>query len=130
MLHLRSRVESALRVQQHGRKNVDESEEYGILSRCATHAGLWMLVLAMSGHIGIAAAERLQDAVQTALRRNPEVLGAAANLRAANQGYTAAGGGRLPTVDLRIGSGREETESLATRTATGTTRTLNRRKPG
>jgi outer membrane protein, adhesin transport system len=100
------------------------------LSRCSTNAVLWMLVMAMCGHTGVAAAERLQDAVQTALRRNPEVLGAAANLRAANQGYTAASGGRLPTVDLRVGSGREETESLATRTATGSTRTLNRQEAG
>ena len=77
-----------------------------------------VLVFGMTGHIGITAAERLQDAVQTALRRNPEVLGAAANLRAANEGYAAASGGRLPSVDLRMGSGREETESLATRSAT------------
>lgn len=77
---------------------------------------------------GILAAERLQDAVQTALRRNPEVLGAAANLRAANEAYSQASAGRLPVVDLRISQGREETESALTRAATGASRTLTRQE--
>ena len=93
------------------------------------HAVLLLLAVTSCAAAGPAVAERLQDAVQTALRRNPEVLGAAANLRAANEGYAAAGGGRLPSVDLRMGSGREETDSLVTRAATGgSTRTLTRQE--
>lgn len=89
-------------------------------------AALFLLTLLCQS--GTAAAQRLQDAVQTALRRNPEVLGAAANLRAANEAYTAASAGLFPTLDLRVGSGREETESLATRTSPGGTRSLNRQE--
>jgi len=96
------------------------------LIRLAALFPLTLLFLVLSAP---AAAQRLQDAVQTALRRNPEVLGAAANLRAANEAYAAASAGLFPVVDLRVGSGREETDSLATRAATGGgTRTLNRQE--
>ena len=95
---------------------------------CITaHLRMALLLLLLSGYAGLVAAERLRDAVDTALRRNPEVLGAAANLRAAHEAYAQASGGLLPTVDLRMATGREETDSVATRVTTGgSTRTLTR----
>lgn len=86
-----------------------------------------VLMLAILGHAELASAQRLQDAVQTVLRRNPEVQAAAANLRAARERYTQAGAGLLPTVDLRVGTGREETESIATRNVP---RALTRQEAG
>src|SRR5262245_36999267 len=53
-------------------------------------------------------AERLVEAVRSALRSNPEVRGAAANARAAAETYQQASAGRLPTVDLRVGGGKEQ----------------------
>lgn len=90
--------------------------------------GVFLLALGLCGHAGTAAAERLKEAMQSALQRNPEVRVAAANLRAATEGHAQAAAGRLPTVDLRAGTGREETESVATRSATGNTRTLTRQE--
>jgi adhesin transport system outer membrane protein len=75
-----------------------------------------------------AGAEHLYDAVRAALRKNPEVLAAAAGARAAGAAYDQAGGGRYPTVDLRYGAGREESDNVALRSAGIDSRTLTRQE--
>jgi len=75
-----------------------------------------------------AAAERLADAVRAALRRNPEVLAAAANARASIDAYDQAAAGRFPVVDVRMGGGKEESDNVALRAAGIGTRTLSRQE--
>jgi len=75
-----------------------------------------------------AAAERLPDAVRAALRRHPEVLGAAASARAAVENYEQAAAGRLPTLDLRMGGGRENSDNTLLRSAGIGSRTLTRQE--
>lgn len=64
---------------------------------------------------GEALADRLQDAVRDTLRKHPEVQAAAASVRVTAQGYEQASAGQLPTVDLRLGAGPEESENATTR---------------
>jgi adhesin transport system outer membrane protein len=75
-----------------------------------------------------AVAEHLYDAVRAALRKNPEVLAAAAGARAAGASYDQAGGGRYPSIDLRVGAGKEESDNVALRSAGIGTRTLTRQE--
>jgi outer membrane protein, adhesin transport system len=96
------------------------------------HALAVSLVLALGapGLVREAAAERLLDAVRDALRAHPDVQSAAANLRAARQGYEQASAGLLPTLDLRLGAGREESDNAATRAAGQSSRTLSSQEAG
>ena len=87
-----------------------------------------MLVVAATACVHNAAADALPDAVRTALRRNPEVLAAAANARVGVATYDQAGAGRFPTIDLRAASGREESENVGLRLQGRDSRTLNRQE--
>lgn len=74
------------------------------------------------------AAQRLPDAVRASLRANPDVLGAAANARAAADSYDQAAAGRLPTVDVRVGEGRETSDNTGLQAAGIGSRTLTRQE--
>jgi len=87
-----------------------------------------VLVVGMTVYAALAAAERLPDAVRAALLRNPEVLGAAASARAVVEGYEQAAAGRFPTLDLRMGGGRETSENSILRSAGIGSRTLTRQE--
>jgi adhesin transport system outer membrane protein len=90
-------------------------------------AGL-ALVLAAAGCAYEAAAQTLPEAVRLALRRNPEVLAAAANARAGVALFDQAGAGRLPTIDLRGAAGQEESENVGLQLSGRDSRTLTRRE--
>ena len=70
----------------------------------------------------------LFDGVRAALRRSPDVLGAAANARAASEAYQQAAAGRYPTVDLRLGEGKENSETPGLRAAGVGSNTLTRQE--
>lgn len=99
-----------------------------LVAELRAHTAALALVLIASGCVFEAAAQALPDAVRNALRRNPEVLGAAANARAAVAGYDQAAAGRWPTVDLRGAGGREESENTGLRFSGQDSRTLTRRE--
>jgi adhesin transport system outer membrane protein len=90
-------------------------------------AGL-VLALAAAGCVFEAAAQTLPEAVRLALRRNPEVLAAAANARAGVALFDQAGAGRLPTIDVRGAAGREESENVGLELSGRDSRTLLRRE--
>jgi adhesin transport system outer membrane protein len=94
------------------------------------HAAAFALALVAAGCAFESAAQALPEAVRNALRRNPELLGAAANARAAVAGYDQAAAGRWPTLDLRGAGGKEESENPALRfSGSGdNSRTLTRRE--
>jgi adhesin transport system outer membrane protein len=94
---------------------------------CALVAA-FALGICAGGWASPAAAESLRDAAQSALRKNPEVLGAAANARAAVEAYNFAAAGRWPTVDFRVGEGREASETPGLRAAGIDSRTLTRQE--
>lgn len=90
---------------------------------------VFSLALAVGAAVcAAAAAERLPDAVRDALSRHPDVLGAAANARAAVEGYEQAAAGRFPTLDLRMGSGRETSDNSILSSAGIRSRTLTRQE--
>jgi adhesin transport system outer membrane protein len=60
-------------------------------------------------------ADTLRDAVEYAVRTNPEVLASASRRFAADQGVLQAQAGYLPRVDLNAGTGREQLDSADTR---------------
>jgi adhesin transport system outer membrane protein len=60
-------------------------------------------------------AETLRDAVDQAVRTNPEVLASASRRFAADQGVRQAQAGYLPRIDLNAGIGREQLDSVDTR---------------
>jgi adhesin transport system outer membrane protein len=60
-------------------------------------------------------ADTLRDAVEYAVRTNPEVLASANRRFAADQGVLQAQAGYLPRVDLNAGTGREQLDSADTR---------------
>lgn len=62
-----------------------------------------------------ASAETLREAVEQAVRTNPEVLASANRRFAADQGVKQALGGYLPRIDLNAGTGRERLDSADTR---------------
>jgi outer membrane protein, adhesin transport system len=90
-------------------------------------AGL-ALVLAAVGCAFEAAAQTLPEAVRMALRRNPEILAAAANARAGVALFDQAGAGRLPTIDVRGAAGREESENVGLQLSGRDSRTLLRQE--
>lgn len=87
---------------------VQSDPSAGLKSRAAA----LVLVALTAGTAFEAMAQALPEAVRIALRRNPEILAAAANARAAVAGYDQAAAGRFPTVDLRAAAGREESENV------------------
>ena len=90
--------------------------------------------LAMTLSLGVvgwpadAAAAQLREAVRMALRKSPDVQGAAANARANAEAYEQAAAGRFPTVDLRVGEGKENSETPGLRAAGIESRTLTRQE--
>lgn len=74
--------------------------------------------------------EQLVDVIKKALASNPEVGMAAANRRAATEEFAQAKAANLPTVDLRVAGGREQSENATTIAATGNDRSLTRREAG
>ena len=90
------------------------------------HVAALALVLAAAGCAFEAAAQALPEAVRQALRRNPEVLAAAANARAGVALYDQAGAGRFPTVDVRAAAGRETSENVGLQLSGRDSRTLQR----
>ncbi|MFC3110641.1 TolC family outer membrane protein [Undibacterium arcticum] len=62
-----------------------------------------------------ASAETLREAVEQAVRTNPEVLASAHRRFAADEGVKQALGGYLPRIDLNAGTGRERLDSADTR---------------
>lgn len=90
-----------------------------------------LLLALVAGLIGVAPdapAQALPEVVRIALRKNPEVLGAAANLRATQQAYEQAAAGRFPTLDVRASGGKEESDNVALRAAGIDSRTLTRQE--
>lgn len=87
------------------------------------------LVLAVVfGIAGQANAETLQQVIEQVLRESPDILSDAAQRRATDEAVKEARAGYFPKVDLLLGAGREKTENLTTRTATGGAVSYNRRE--
>jgi adhesin transport system outer membrane protein len=66
-------------------------------------------------------AATLQEAVEVAVKTNPDVLAASNERNAVSKQIDQAKAGYLPTVDLAVGTGYESTDSPVTRTATSHT---------
>ncbi len=75
-------------------------------------------------------AKTLEEAVQTALATNPQVLGAEASRRAARQDVRQARGGYLPSVNLTGSVGREYSDIKQLHIAGKDNRALTPRKTG
>jgi adhesin transport system outer membrane protein len=99
-----------------------------LVAELKAHVAALALVLAAAGCAFEAAAQALPEAVRQALRRNPEVLAAAANARAAVAAYDQASAGRFPTIDLRAAGGREESENVGLQASGRDSRTLLRQE--
>ena len=99
---------------------------FDLAAELKSHVAALALVLAAAGCALEAAAQTLPEAVRQALRRNPEVLAAAANARASVALYEQAGAGRFPTIDLRAGVGRETSENVGLQLSGRDSRTLQR----
>jgi outer membrane protein, adhesin transport system len=72
---------------------------------------IWLVVLFSS----TACAETLRDAVERAVRTNPEVLAAGTRRLAADEAFKEARAGYLPRVDVSAGFGRERLNDLNAR---------------
>ncbi len=66
-------------------------------------------------------AATLQEAVEAAVKTNPDVLAASNERNAVSKQIDQAKAGYLPTIDLAVGTGYESTDSPVTRTATSHT---------
>ena len=97
-----------------------------LVAELKAHVAALALVLAAAGCAFEAAAQALPEAVRQALRRNPEVLAAAANARAGVALYDQAGAGRFPTIDVRAAAGREQSENVGLQLSGRDSRTLQR----
>ena len=71
--------------------------------------------------------ETLRDAVERAVRTNPEVLASASRRLAADQALKQAGAGYFPRVDLNAGFGRERLNDLNSRILGFSETTIERR---
>lgn len=63
----------------------------------------------------VALAEPLKEVIRKALQTNPEVMTAVANRQVTQQEMEFAKAPQLPTLDLRVGGGREWSDSASTR---------------
>ncbi len=70
---------------------------------------------ALAGTPAPAAAQSLQEAVEQAIRTNPEVLATTYNREAADQGLKQARAGYLPRVDIDAAIGKEQRDDVETR---------------
>ncbi len=80
--------------------------------------------------VPVSYAKTLEEAVQTALATNPQVLGAEASRRAARQDIRQARGGYLPSVNLTGSVGREYSNIKQLHAAGKDNRALTARKAG
>jgi adhesin transport system outer membrane protein len=90
---------------------------------CWLLAPLWLALLACSS----AGAETLRDAIERAVRTNPEVLAAGNRRLAADEAVKEARAGYLPRVDVTAGFGRERLNDLNSRLLGFSSTTIERR---
>ena len=88
------------------------------------------LAVVSSGYHAPAMARPLKEVVTAALANHPQVLSADAAVRAARRDVDQARGGYLPSVDLKLGGGRENTENPQLRALGMNSVALTRRESG
>lgn len=77
-----------------------------------------------------ASALSLQEAVDSTLRTNPDILASKQNVEAARQVYKQARGAYLPTVDVLLAAGREKSNNTTTRALGSDNLSLTRKERG
>ncbi len=111
-------------------KHAGACQENAVARGRARHGVFLACVMVVCSMPGVVYGETLRQVVETALQSHPRVMAAAAQQRAAAQDLAQARAGYLPTVDLNLAGGKENTDSPQVRATGASSVNLVRRESG